>query len=567
MTVWCALQGFVPNGPKQTSAPLQMPGLHDDWMFDITATSRAVMQKDDQEQQAAPQDSHAAGTKHPAASQELQALTQAPAMSEVPASVKEAVDRFESWSTAQHSLLLSTGERPAAAVQPDEQSATEVHSQQQQEDAAVKQSHQQQQSGLFEKQALPGKQHGAQQRQQTLIQQQLPELCPSQTLSQPQQHWQQPTGHQDANQQDHYLSQLASQQQLQAQAPGLPQQQHSVRPQEQQQYKAPVCGYPGVDCSLQDSLPMLQDEPPGYRGSSHAVGMIDATLAAINDTQTGPAPAAPPFQVQSLAAASASASNMSELGTKAAVSVSSQRPPLHAHTSALTLSSRRGFADAFANPSLYQQPWLRPATKSDGASASGLPGFGSDHQHSDDSSQKQSLALQSTAAVGPFSAEASDRLGRTHQGSDRSTSHWATTLCSAPTNAQNSYTAHAGGVYHASEKLRHLTTAQKGDQQATTAPVAITSTNDRETTLHVPEGAGLRAAQAAYQEAKAASEDRKSASLSASRSGGAGRDEACTGPSRWSAVNAYRLAREAAERAAEGAAPHSEKHSLIMASA
>ena len=551
-----------------------MPGMHDDWMFDIT-TSRAAMPRDEQQQQAAPPDSHAAGRQHPAASQESPALTQASPVREVPASVKEAVDRFESWSTAQQSVLLPTEEGPAASVQPDEQSAPEVHSQQQREDTAVrqlqeqqqqvlfgKQSQQQQQPGLFENQTLPGEQHGAQQRQQTLVQQELPDLCPSHSLLQPQQqHRQQPTGHQDAGQQP--ASQLASQQQLQAQAPGLPQQQHNVRPQEQQQYKVPVSVYSGADSSLQESLPMSQNEPPGYKGSSHAVGLIDATLAAINDTQTGPAAAAPPPQIQPPAAVLADASGV---GTKAAASVSSQRP-LHAHTSGLTLSSRPGFADAFANPSLYQQPWLRPATKSDGASASGLPGFGSDHQHSDDSSQKQSLALQSTAAVGPFSAEASDRLGRTHQGSDRSTSHWATTLCSAPTNAQNSYTAHAGGVYHASEKLRHLTTAQKGDQQATTAPVAITSTNDRETTLHVPEGAGLRAAQAAYQEAKAASEDRKSASLSASRSGGAGRDEACTGPSRWSAVNAYRLAREAAERAAEGAAPHSEKHSLIMASA
>ena len=557
MTVWCALQGFVPSGPKQTSAPLQMSGAHDDWMFDIT-TSRAAMHRDDQQQQAAPQNSHAAGTQHPAASQEPQAITQAPAVTEVPASVKEAVDRFESWSIAQQSLLLPTEEGPAAAVQPDEQSAPEVHSQQQHEDAAVrqfqqqqqqdlfgKQSQQQQQLGLFEKQALPGEQHGPKQKQQTLVQQEVLDLCPSQSLLQPQQHRQQPTGHQDADQQHHSPSHLASQEQMQAQAPGLPQRQHSVRHQEQQQYKVPVSEYPGADSSLQQFLPMMQDEPPGYNGSSHALGMIDATLAAINDTQTGPAAAAPPPQIQSRAVAS-SASHTSELGTKPAASVSSQRPPWHAHTSALTLSSRPGFADAFANPSLYQQPWLRPATKSDGANAS-LPGFGSDHQHSDDPSQKQSLALQSTAAVGPFTAEAADRLGRTHQGLDRSTSHWAT--WSAPTDARSSSTTQASGVQHAPEELRHLSTAQKGDQQAASAPVATTSS---ETTLHVPEGTGLRAAQAAYREAKAASGDKKSAYLSASRSGGAA-DESCTGPSRWSAVNAYRQAREAAERAAEGA--------------
>ncbi len=421
MTVWCALQGFAPNGPKQISAPLQMPGMHDDWMFDIT-TSRAAMPRDDQQQQPAPQHSHAAGRQHPAASQESQALTQATAMSEVPASVKEAVDRFESWSTAQQSLLLPTGEGSAAAVRPDEQNTPGVHSQQQREDAAVKQSQQpqqqdlfgkqsqqQQQPGLFETQVLLGEQREPQQRQQTLVQQELPQLFPSQTLSQPQQHRQQPTGHQDADQQHHSPSQPASQQQLQAQAPGLPQQQHSVRHQQQQQYKAPDSEYPSADSSLQESLPMMQDEPPGYRGSSHALGLIDATLSAINDTQTGPATAAPPPQIPPPAAASAGASHMSGLGTKAAASVSSQRPLLHAHTSALTLSSRPGFADAFANPSLYQQPWLRPATKSDAANAS-LPGFESDHQHSDDPSQKQSLALQSTAAVGIFSAEAADSV-------------------------------------------------------------------------------------------------------------------------------------------------------------
>ena len=539
-----------------------MPDMNDDWMFDIT-TSRAAMQRDDQQQQQqpVPQLSHAAGRQHPAASQESQAFTQAPALSEVPASVKEAVDRLESWSFAQQSSLLPIGEGPAAAVQPDEQNTPGVHSQQQHEDAAVKQSQQpqqqdlfgkqsqqQQQPGLFETQALLGEQREPQQRQQTLVQQQLPELCPAQSLSQPQQ----PTGHQHADQQHQSLSQLASQEQMQAQAPCVPQQQQqrSVRYQEQQQYKAPLSEYPGADMPW--TLPMSQNEPPSYKDSSHAVGLIDATLAAINDTQTGPAAAAPPPQIQPPAAVLAGASGV---GTKAAASVSSQRPPLHAHTSGLTLSSRPGFADAFANPSLYQQPWLHPATKSDdGANASGLPGCGSDHQHSDDPSRKQSLALHSTAAVGPSSAEAADRLGRTHSGSDRSTGHWSTTLCSAPTNAWESSTAQAGDVHHASEELGHLSTAQKDDQQGTSAPVAITSTNDCETALHVPEGAGLRVAQAAYQEAKAASEDRKSASLSASRSGGAGRDEACTGPSRWSAVNAYRLAREAAERAAQGAA-------------
>ena len=546
MTVWCALQGFVPSGPKQTSAPLQMSGAHDDWMFDIT-TSRAAMHRDDQQQQAAPQNSHAAGTQHPAASQESQAITQAPAVTEVPASVKEAVDRFESWSTAQQSLLLPT--------------EAEVHSQQQREDA-VRQFQQQQQQDLFGKQALPGEQHGPQQTQQTLVQQEVLELCPPQSLLQPQQHRQQLTGHQHVGQQHHSLSQLASQEQLQAQASGLPQQQHSVRHQEQQQhsvrhqeqqqYTVPVSEYPGADCSLQQSLPMSQDEPPCYRGSSHALGLIDATLAAINDTQTGPATAASSPQIQSRASASAGASHRSELGTYPAASVSSQRPPLHAHTSGLTLSSRPGFADAFANPSLYQQPWLHPAIKSDAANAS-LPGLGLDHQHSDDPSQKHSLALQSTAAVGPFTAETADRLGRTQHGLDRSSSHFAT--CSAPADARDSSTAQAGGVHHASQELGHLSTAQNGDQQATSAPVASTSTSCRETILHGPEGTGLRAAQAAYQEAKAASGERKSAYLSASRSGGTGGDEACTGPSRWSAVNAYRQAREAAERAAEGAAP------------
>ncbi len=121
-------------------------------------------------------------------------------------------------------------------------------------------------------------------------------------------------------------------------------------------------------------------------------------------------------------------------------------------------------------------------------------------------------------------------------------------------------------MYHASEELGHLSTAQKGDQQATTVPVAITSTNDRETTLHVPAGAGLRAAQAAYQEAKAASGDSKSAYLSAGRSGGAA-GEAGTAPSRWSAVNAYRQAREAAERAAEGTPVLGESRLHIMAGA
>ena len=539
MTVWCTLQGFAPNGPKQTSLLLQMPGMHDDWVFDITTTSRGAMHRNDQQQQAAPEDSHAAGRHHPAASQKLQALTQAPAMSEVPASVKEAVDRFESWSAAQHSLLLPIAEGPAAAVQPDEHSAPEAHSQQQRGND-VKQ-FQQQQPGLFEKQALPGEQHGAQQRQQALVQQDLPELCPSQCLSQSQQHRQQLTVHQHASQQQPFLSQLASQERLQAQAPGLPQQQHNVRHQKQQ-YKAPVFEYPDAASSLQESLPMSQDEPPGYRGSSHALGMIDATLAAINDTQTGPAAAAPPSQIQSPAAASAGASHVSEQGTKPAASVSSQRPPLYAHTSALTLSTRPGFADAFANPSLYQQPWLCPATTPDAANAP-LSGFGWDHHHFESPPQKQN---HSTAAVGPFTAEAADRLGRTH--------------------ARNSSTARAGDVHHASEELGHSSTAQKGDQQATSAPVATSSTSGRETTLRVPEGIGLRAAQAAYQEAKAASGDRKGAYLSASRSGGAG-DEWCMGPSQWSAVNAYRQAREAAERAAEGAAPLSEEDLLIMASA
>ncbi|KAL0042381.1 hypothetical protein WJX77_010775 [Trebouxia sp. C0004] len=522
-------QGFAPDRSQQTSAPRQMPGMHDDWMFDITRTSRTALNRDDQQQQAAPQDSHAAGRQQPAASQELQALTQVPAVSEVPASVKEAVDRFESWTTAQQSLLLPTGERPAAAVQSDEQTAPGMHSQQHPE-GGVRQ---------------------FQQEQQTLVQQEVPELCPSQTLLQRQQHRQQLTGHQDAGQQHHSLSQLASQQQLQAQGPGLPQQQHSVRHQEQQQYKTPIPEYPGADSSLQESVAMLQAESVCYRGSSHALGMIDATLAAINGTQTGPATAAPPAQIQSPAAASAGASHTSDLVTKPAASVSSHRP-LHGHTSGLTLSTRPGFTDAFANPSLYQQPWLRPATKSDAANAS-LLGFGSDHEHSDpsDPSQKHSLALRSTAAVGFFTAEAADRPGHTDQGLDWSSSHRAT--CSAPTDARPSSTAQAGGVQHAPKELGHSSTAQKGDQQVTSAPVATISTSFCETISHVPEETGLTAAQAAYQEAKAASGGRKSAHLSASRSGGSGGDEVCTAHSRWSAVNAYRQAREAAERAAEGA--------------
>lgn len=515
-----------------------MPGMNEDWMFGITSGRTPPTQTATVQGSAFPKGATSTLHSDPAAAQqwskadttfaespthaEVDEVRQAPEAcqeevsivasalagqaADVPASVKEAVDRFESWTLAQ-SLpmappLMSDALAPQEAA-PD-QSQPPVQAQQLPSNAAQHQ-HQQQSS---ERQQLN---HGlplSSQLQQNHKQQQRQQVLPAEA------------------------EQSLRQQRLPSQTAGL----STDASQSQSQFSPAV---------------------PSYQPQSSASTFIQATLAAINTDHSVTSAQRAAQQGQSNGRSEHESAGRSALPSQvtpaeqpphtarqtaasgafvAAVSAghqsSVQRPPLPGKRAGQVFLTCPGFADGFANPALYQQPWLQGAASSgsmepsshsgrtaastaqQGRQGSGSPALPLFHCHSqahrDLLSSEDPLSASTTAATGspqpPFSNSAAPWLG-------------------TDANSTMSLSAEAGRR----PPLELSTVA--GDSLNPDRGVGRTAGRAPDDALLFRMGNIL------------------------SRQG---RDEEVTGAqsSKWSAVNAYRQAREAAAKAAAG------KHSL-----
>ena len=502
----------------QANKGLRMPSMSEDWMFGITSGTEPPTSADyvqgsaplvgttlHSDPAAAKQWSEAglgskAGTisaespVHVEAHDSRQAQDgsqegsplAAPALArpaaDVPASVKEAVVRFETWTLAQSLPMVPASMSDAPASQQ----------------AALNQ-------GQPPAWPQPWSSSAAQhQHQQGFDQQQLKhDSPPSLQLQQQKQQQQQ--------QQQQQLVPQAAEQALRHQS--LPSQTAGL--------------------STEASLCQHLQEVPAYQPQSTASTFIQATLAAINadhsvaSAQHADEPAGRSALPLQAAVAEHPFWTVASGAFVAAVSSgeesSAQRPPLPGKRAGQVFLTRPGFADGFANPALYQQPWLQGAASNGGVEAShhtsrtpaaqrGSKGSGSPplplfHRHSkahdDLRSSDDPLSASTTALTGstppPFS------------------SHDVSWPMGTDANRGTSLRADAG---------RRLPTD-------TTAAV--------EGSQHPGRTAGRALDEAELPKA----EDELSRR---------GRDEENAGArsSKWSAVNAYRQAREAAAKPAAG---------------
>lgn len=537
------LQKLCGCSPMQDAA-----GMDGDYLFTITASRHPV-----QTQHVV----HTVGSSDaavPSASgQQIAGLSephpqrQAPGTPEVPASVREAVDRFESWTLAQ-SAPASTQDGAVAAAVPPGLQASEGWQQQQPQDLPRdhRSTHE-----------LHGEQPEVQSGPQLEHQQcQPPHDKQQPSLMWPQSHHQEPGGCQNGDQ--HSLQSLAD---------DLPQrQQHlpdSLRCTQQQQQERQDAG---AHNSQTQSLPEPQTSSACQAGPSSALSLIEATLAAINDTQEAPAPGAlppptrpPSHSTQPCAGLPTAAAAP---GAAAAVAaVPSQRPPLPANRPGASLSSRPAFAAAFANPSLYQQPWLCPATSPQAPAA--CPARLRTHSEQTD----VGVGGQCSSLTSPVRADSwtgpCNMLGLSSQGSLHSSRHDA--ACGKPQNAGEPRTALTHGAHHpAPEQAAHPSALWIAAQHDS----AVTALNGD--TLHLGQTCDgehfrMTAAQLAYRHAKYAPAEKPGPLQPSADGDEGGAGDGGTRASRWSAVNAYRQAREAAERAAPGGTRtcHQERASCI----
>lgn len=509
----------------------EAPGTDDDYLFTITAsrhssTTQHVVHRAGSSDAAAP----------PTSRQQLADLPephpQRPAQGtpEVPASVREAVDRFESWTLAQSAPPPPQDGAVAAAVPPGLQAPED------------RQQQQQRQQDLLRYQHSTHELHGKQQEQQAGPQLEKQLFQPPQGEQQPSVLWPQ-SRHQEPGGCQH-----GEQHGLQSLADDLPQQQqhlpNSLRCTEQQQAEQQDAG---AHDRQRQSLPEPQTCSASQLGPSSALSRIEATLAAINDTQEAPAPAALPPPTRP---SSHSTQPCAGLPTAAAAVAtgSSQRPPLPANRPGPTLSSRPAFAAAFANPSLYQQPWLCPATSSQVPAAS-LASLRMD-------TEQTHVPVGGQCRTDPF-----NRLALSSQGFLHSSRHEA--AGGTPQIAGEPSTALTHGARHpVPEQAAHASALWIAAQHDS----AVTALNGD--TLHLGqtcdgEDVRMTAAQLAYRHAKYAPAEKPGLLQPSADGDGRGASDGGTRASRWSAVNAYRQAREAAERAAPGGSRTSHQASCI----
>ena len=440
----------------------------------------------------------------------------------VPASVKEAVDRFESWTLAQAAVMPRACLADASAAQTEPLLA---HTQQHMEQMLLHQTW-----ALQQTQHLPKQQQ--QQRLPTIQQEQavLPWHGSGVSLST------EPTPVLSVS--------LSGDESAVSCLPALAyyRQQEALRPLSQSHQQAPSLSTGSVCMPMPSSClqpaPAWQQQP-----QSSASTFIEATLAAINADQSMAAqePRGPfsnandsitsaPNRTADVAPQATSALSQADRPAAAASSSAAQplrpvegcaqRPPLPAKRAGQVYLTRPRFADAFANPSLYQQPWLQGGPCSAGADSA-------PRSHTAEMSQAQWAGNSSGPPV--------------H-------SHHATAQREATSSGCTAHTgiiAVAGGAQHPSEPQRQadsdsttLLLANRAPSQALVGDATCSQGLDHD----------RKASRADATEQSAGEEARHN-----SRGGDVG--EPGKKGSRWSAVNAYRQAREAAVRAAAGNVP------------
>ena len=456
----------------------------------------------------------------------------------LPASVKEAVDRFESWTLVQSAAVTP----PCMAIAPVPQEPALTHTphpmqQAQQEHMQMYQAQTQQQQAAYLQQQQQQAVYLQQQQQQhvagvMLVQQeqartpwhgsaalQSIQLAPAPPLSQSTDVTARPCLRDDAS---HHPQRAVLQ---------------PVPTLSNQQVSSVSTG------SASTSVPpsRLQHVPSLHQPQSSASTFIEATLASINADRSvaaalpeGPSSytSRPTTLAPNSTALSAplAISAPSQIGRQAAATSSSvanlsapsegsaQRPPLPGKRTGHVYLTRPRFADAFANPSLYQQPWLQATASNAGTDLA-------PSSHTPDVSQ---------ARWGGTSSGPSDHgCPTTAQGDTISSGH----LVNAGTTAVDSGAKHALST---DEGSQHQADADSNPHAHTRPKASL----DTDATWSHQLGSGTAARM------QEQGEDRD-----ASR----GRDVAEPGrkSSRWSAVNAYRQAREAAVRAAAGTGPAS----------
>ena len=561
----------------------------DDWMFDITSTSHPL-------HTPRPQPDDTAGVSHPLDLPSAQLHVAA----EVPASVREAVDRFESWSMSQS---LQTQAATVLQHEPTEQHRQAV---QQPNDGSW------QQHAVQQPQQHQPWQHGQAQQQQGPIQQQGPsqQQGPIWQQGDEVQDWQQQHGHdeQQTPQQNHWQEQALHQQLAhqdgnllkesdevpQHLPPHLHQDDNLLLQQQQQECRLSRQQAPGHHHSdavhgQMESEALLQGPPPKL--PSHALSLISATLVAINDSTivaTAPTHAQSPHVGKPSMTPSAAAA--SATGPTAPMAPS-HRPPLPARRPGQTVSTRPGFTDASAKPCLYQQPHSQhpdhavahisagpgaadytahPTMHTTQPSTAAASNHGTEYNRGGVSRLPTTIRTGASAGVTPRQS-ASSSHSATPQGEVFNTTAAAfkgiaiSQSTSSTSGARRSSLADASTASHASSGSAadvgvrtDRWSAVDAYRQARDAPADITTTSDmshdRGGGTHESCGGSRWSAMTAYRQPASPDADKEHAADgpfgAADRRFGAG--DGGLRHSRWSAVNAYRQAREAAEQAAEG---------------
>ena len=456
----------------------------------------------------------------PASSLTVSTLTQ-PADA-VPASVKEAVDRFESWTLAQAAVVPLAD---ASAAQPEPLLAyNQQHSQQ----ISLHQAQGQQQTQHLQKQQqqvrLPT-QNVVQQEQAVLPQH---GSGPSQSTE--------PTP----------VSPVSAS--MDASASSCPpaltyrRQQEVLRPiLSQSNQQAPSLSTGSVCTSISASC--LQPAPALQQPQSSASTFIEAALAAINADQSAAtqglgAPLS--YANDSTTAAPDSTADVAPQATlalcqadrQAAAASSSavqpsqpvegcvQRPPMPAKLAGQVFLTRPRFADAFANPSLYQQPWL------------------------------QDTALRAGADSAPCSHIAD--VGRAHWEDNSSgppvRSRHATAQGEATSSGQTAHT----GITPVSGSAQHPSSGDTGAQRQADSDRTTAQLANRSPTQTLVGDATCKGLDHGRSAGRSTDARQQSAGEARHNERGGDIGEPGQKGSRWSAVNAYRQAREAAVRAAAG---------------
>lgn len=450
----------------------------------------------------------------------------------VPASVREAVHRFESWTLAQAAVMPLPCLADASATQAEPLLA-----------------HSQQTMQQVSHEHVPP----AQAQQQPLQQQQQQQRLPRETAFQPEQAVMprhesaasQSSGSTSAVPASVLFTGAGARPSLQGGAASHLQQE--VLPSNLSQGTWRASPFSTGSAPMQAQASCLQPVAVAQQPQSSTLTFIEATLAAINADQPvatqesrGPLPCTGGSIIRLANSPTSSPSQATpcqadrQAGTAASSSVAEplrcmQRPPLPGKRAGQGFLTRPRFADAFADPSLYQQPWLQGVAPN--ARAHAVPRSQTDGV---------SRAQEGGNSSGP-------PLHGRHTTVEREVARSGRTSCAATTAA-------AGAAQH--PLTRQTGSQRQADSHSTTLSLASrspTQTLAGDATCPPVLDHGGRTAGRSASRATDATQQSEGENRHDSQGGNDG--ELGRKGSRWSAVNAYRQAREAAVRAASGTGP------------